>query len=432
MREAIDYIIRFLLHGNETLAARVGYTADAALFSRFSVVIVPSDFWDEKLFGKPCSEPQLPLVEVDGVPLLFGSDAVETVGRTLVVHADVVASAFFLLSRYEEMIFPTEHRDAHGRFLGRESLLGRAGLLQRPLVDEYGALLRGWLRRAGCEVSEPQAEISKIYLTHDVDTLSHYRRLRGFLGGLARAIFSRGGVRLSDVLGAQRSLESDAAYTFPLIFESDALLPLAVPVYFLKSIRPVSGFDRPQYNLHGHDFRHFVAEVRHYSPDARLGLHTSYASGADNRLIKSELHRLCDALHQKITLNRWHYLRSLQPADFRALVAAGITDDFTMGYADEAGFRLGTTRPVHWIDPATGEVSHLVLHPLTVMDCTLDRPAYMGLDEEHAESLVKQLFVEVERHNGEVVLLWHNTSFADGTYHRSLYPKVINMLQLMR
>ena len=33
------------------------------------------------------------------------------------------------------------------------------------------------------------------------------------------------------------------------------------------------------------------------------------------------------------------------------LEKAGITDDFTIGYPDVAGFRLGTSRPVHWINP---------------------------------------------------------------------------------
>ena len=33
------------------------------------------------------------------------------------------------------------------------------------------------------------------------------------------------------------------------------------------------------------------------------------------------------------------------------MIRAGITDDFTMGYADIAGFRLGTCRSVRWINP---------------------------------------------------------------------------------
>ncbi len=53
-------------------------------------------------------------------------------------------------------------------------------------------------------------------------------------------------------------------------------------------------------------------------------------------------------------------------ADERGLMVfedAGITDDYTMGYADQVGFRLGTARPVRCIYPATRHLSRrLTLH----------------------------------------------------------------------
>ena len=59
-----------------------------------------------------------------------------------------------------------------------------------------------------------------------------------------------------------------------------------------------------------------------------------------------------------------------------------ITDDFTMGYPDVAGFRLGTSRPVHWINPENKRISPLILHPLAIMECSLNEPVYMNLDYE--------------------------------------------------
>ena len=88
--------------------------------------------------------------------------------NTLVLHADLIASTYFLISRYEEMVQPNK-RDVHGRFPGKESLPYRAGFIDSPLVDEYGKLLRSQLRGTGCKVPESQQQIRKIYLTHDVD-----------------------------------------------------------------------------------------------------------------------------------------------------------------------------------------------------------------------------------------------------------------------
>ena len=41
LSELTDYIIKFLLHGNEHLADRVGYTADVSEYHKYSVIITP-------------------------------------------------------------------------------------------------------------------------------------------------------------------------------------------------------------------------------------------------------------------------------------------------------------------------------------------------------------------------------------------------------
>ena len=101
----IDYIIQFLL-GEAAGACRplVGYTSDAAQWGRYRVVMVPSGFFRDGVYGTVASLPALPLPAWEGVPFLFGEPRAEQVGGTLVVYADLVASAYFLLSRYEEMV----------------------------------------------------------------------------------------------------------------------------------------------------------------------------------------------------------------------------------------------------------------------------------------------------------------------------------------
>ena len=434
--ETVAYIVRFLLHGNDALARRVGYTSDATLFGHYSVVVVPSQFWNDGIFGTLRAEPVLPLSEIDGVPLLFGAPHVERLGDTIVVYADIVASAFFLLSRYEEWLHPHDLRDMHGRFVGRHSLAARAGFIHRPIVDEYGALLRKWLRDAGCAVREPAPGFEAVYLTHDVDTIAFYRHVRGFLGGIKRALFGHN-VRLADVLRAQKSLQHDAAYTFPWLMAQDAMVPQAHAIYFFKAAVETDRFDYPQYNLRGGDARQLVAFLR--DNGCEIGLHASYFSGTQPAVIPDERQKLQEALQQPVTANRWHYLRTLQPADFGALVQAGITDDFTMGYADVAGFRLGTCRAVRWIDAQTGTVTPLVLHPLTVMDCTLSNTNYMNLQtEDEAYFFCEQLFDKVRQYAGDITLLWHNSIFKSNTtnnnnesinYHTTLYPKLLKGLR---
>ena len=426
MDKTIEYIIEFLLHNNKSLASRVGYTADAAQFGRYSVVIVPSRFFDDDVYGTKQSEPELPLSSVDGVPLLFGTPKFERQGATLVVYADIVASAYFLLSRYEEFLHPSDRRDAHGRFLGAESLLGRAGFLQRPIVDEYSDLLLKWLSDVGQSVETPAVGFSKIYLTHDVDQLTFYRRLRGFAGGFVRNLKSASG--LKTVIKSLLRLENDPAYTFEWMLRQDAQVIDAQSLFFIKSAVKPHKFDYPGYDLKGKDFRKLMSMLK--QSGCLVGLHASYASGEQLSLIISEKQKLEDALEQPITMNRWHFLRTLQPTDYEILAKNGIEDDFTVGYADRTGFRLGTSRAVYWINPKTKEVSGLRLHPLTVMDCTLSHSGYMNLPENEAETNVAGILRQIKKHNGEVVFLWHNTVFSslEPDYHRILYPQIIKML----
>jgi len=149
-------------------------------------------------------------------------------------------------------------------------------------------------------------------------------------------------------------------------------------------------------------------------------------------LIKSEKERFRLDTGIEVSANRHHYLASLDPDHLHRLLYAGITDDFTMGYADIAGFRLGTSRPVRWISPTERELTSLTLHPLTVMDSTLSEQKYMGLDYEAARQYCLQLIEQVRLNNGELILLWHNSSVSTTTagYHRQLYEYLINTLKV--
>ena len=64
------------------------------------------------------------------------------------------------------------------------------------------------------------------------------------------------------------------------------------------------------------------------------------------------------------------------------------------------------------------------------MDCTFSNQEYMNLTENEAFEKIIGLLNQVKKHNGEVVLLWHNTVFSeiDGGYHKSLYTNIIKEL----
>ena len=431
--EITDYIIGFLL-GDENADAKkyISYTDDNSHFSQYKLIIIPSGFFEKGVYGTPQSIPELPLPLLEDTPVLFGQPKVEISNGTFILHADFVASCFFLISRYEEIIL-REVRDEHGRFSGRNSLPFRAGFLNRPVVDEYGKLLRRYLRLTGINVTEPEKKINNIYLTHDVDQLAHYRNFNGIAGAFTRVLN-----KPSNLLKAINTyffgLSNDPWFTFPWLFTLNNQLKSAKPddkienVVFIKTGGGKLQPDKPLHDISDSDFQQLFALCK--ENNVKIGLHPSYQAGIDASLIASEKKILDDFLVQQTKHTRNHFLASREPEDFQVLADNGFTDDFTMAYADVAGFRLGTCRAVKWINPATMEITPLTLHPLTIMDTSLSDDRYMNLTEENAFAVCTSLIEQVKKYNGDLVLLWHNTSVEknNGLYHRNLYQEIINYL----
>lgn len=420
--DTLDYIKSFLLYDNEEAADFIGYTADEQEWHRYRLVVVPTSNplnggkWYIPDLSKPAHAEKIGEI-VDE----FG----EKTGGTWIIREDIIYHTLFLLSRAEERL--NAERDEHGRLLSTMSVLGKQGLLTIPVLDEYSRLVTKLLEQA-----LPEQHFSHIYLTHDVDVLDQYRHPRGLVGGILRGEGRAAWRALS-------GLEHDPAYTFPWFIEQDKLVSGAESLYFIKATRG-EGFDYPQYNLHGGD----ATQLLHLldQADATLGLHTSYYCTENLLYAVAEKGKLEQALrdahidilgkqgdHGAITYNRFHWLRTRGPEDFEALCDFGFTDDFSMGFADHVGFRLGTTRPARWINPDTLQLSDLTMHPLCIMDCTLSNSNYMNIqDESEAYYTCQQVIDKVRQHGGELTLLWHNSNLGPNTYHKQLYQDIIQYL----
>jgi hypothetical protein len=442
-QKTFNQLVAFLLNcePDSELVPLVGYTWDETLWSQYKLVIYPSKFFTDKHYGLPRSMPAQPFKYLGNTPVFHGEPDVVRINGTLVVYLDIIAASYFLLSRYEELVVP-DNRDEHGRFQGKRSITD--GVIYRPIVDEYGKLLRGWLRECGVEVSEPPEKIKKIYLTHDIDVPYLYRSFRQ-LGATFLKQKNEFLPALKTFLG---KLQNDPFYTYPFILEQNEALrsvcggeivgqarnDINIPVetiFFIKAGKyPKEQFDKPYYNLHSKDIQRIISQIK--QSGAKIGLHTSYTAGDMALLSVYENELLQKAVGEVVTYNRYHYLRAKNLEDMQCLPLAGISDDFTVGYADMAGFRLGTCRPVNWIDLKKKQFSdNLTLHPLTVMDCTLSSEKYMNLSYEWAFNYATELVDQVKKHNGELVLLWHNSIFAENTAfdHKRFYTELLNYIK---
>ena len=444
----------------------IRYTDDVEEMRGAHVVIKPSGFFSWDNYGKPSAEPQLPLAEWEGVPLLFGEPRYEWIneGKTLLLHADLIASSYYLISRYEEMTHRGQ-RDHLGRFPGSMSLPARAGFIHRPIVDEYSLALRSFLERNGVLASaglnlEPSGNtFTRIKLTHDICRPFWCRGIANIFKGIFYHKYNP--FTILRVLLSSPS--HDPYYTFDEIFASDKSVIDSFPEGRVQSalfMRTPSGheLDTPNYRLTSPYLYHILSEADKIG--AIFGLLCSHKSSQRPRLIPEELKTLRADLakvyrrlygwfeeqenkghaykqNQKcrrdleLTRSRHSSLALGEPEDVRELLVSGIRHDYSMAYMDSLGFRLGTSRPVRFINPNTRELTDLIMHPISLNASVLINEEISHLrSEDEAYKYCCEVVDLVYKCGGELTLSWQTDLFVkeEHPWIGSLYHRLLDYI----
>ncbi|MBF1313787.1 MAG: hypothetical protein HXM99_03125 [Porphyromonadaceae bacterium] len=442
-----QYLIDFLVgslwvqsEGDDRFQRRfeaIGYTDDPEQMKLYPIVIIPSGFFKMDVYGTEESMPTLPLKTWRGIPLLFGEPRVEwsADGSQLIIYADLLASTYFLISRYEEMYRRSE-RDSYGRFPGKSSLPYRAGFLHRPIIDEYGEALRqilletGIAERHNLRLEERPQTFSRVNLTHDLSRPYNYRGWRSFL----RAWLKQ---KKSPLEAARLSFSADVEddyFTFPKFLKwdrntCDSLGRDRSDIFLFIRMPSRHPLDKPYYSLHSLYLRRILSIAAKHK--VLLALQCSYAAGHQSELISKERHQFEKAFRQRPRGLRHNKLTSCEPEDLLQAYVSGFRNDYSMGYADVVGFRLGTCRPVKFINPNTRLLTELILHPLVLRDLTLSDQRYMALEQDEAERIAHDLIRTTARYNGELTLLWHNDLLSQKTHpwHSVLYRSMLRLIE---
>ena len=331
----------------------------------------------------------------DGIPVFFGHDEPATD-----FPFDILAFVFFLASRYEEYLPFTP--DDHQRFSAVQSLAYKYGFLDKPVVN---ILLRHLLEKLYHKNGLTYQPVGayRFLPTYDIDMVWSYLH-KGFLrtaGSLARD-FLKGDLKtITGKIKAHLGLAGDPAFSFDHIEALHRQYGVEAITFFLLGDH--SRFDKNQSPDHP-SLRQFIAKRFR---NRQIGIHPSYY--ADYQLTLKEKKRLEDISGTTVFRSRQHYLRLSFPETYRNLIQAGITEDYSMGYADKTGFRAGLATPFRWYDLPLEEITSLTIVPFCVMDVTLNQ--YLGLSPMQAIEKISSLITEVKAVNGCFCSLWHNTSF---------------------
>lgn len=353
---------------------------------------------------------------VEGLPVLYGSPQAEV---------DVFGSAFFMLTRYEELVIAD--RDRYGRFPAASSIASRAGFLDVPIVDAYVELLWGALQRAWPGLRRrPRA--FEVTLTHDVDdplaTLDHGPPdvLRQLAGDLVRRRDPRlASRRVRSLLGDRRL---DPHNTFDFLMDVSERHGLRSAFYFLahRGDRPSDStylFEHPWVrSLIGH-----IGRRGH-----EVGFHPSFSTYRDAARTHEELTRLLrvaegEGVRQERWGGRQHFLRWANPDTWRNWDAAGLSYDSTLGYSEAVGFRAGTCHPYRAFDLVQRRPLDLYERPFQIMDVTLR--SSMALSHDDAEGVVTDIASTCRRYGGTLGILWHNNGLLRTDREKRWYASLI-------
>ena len=340
-------------------------------------------------------------------------------GNEAKVHYDVVGLAYWMLTRMEEI--NREDLDNHHRFPATSSHAFKHGYLERPIVDEWLAILEQVIQRVW-----PQIELKKqsfaVKVSHDVDGPARYAfqsptRLFRTMGGdlLIRRDLKSALIGPWIWLNSKKEIHPrDPANTFDWLMEQSEKHGLTSAFYFICG-RTDAAKDA-SYDPEMLPIRSLMRKI--HARGHEIGLHPSYNTFNNPEEIRKEAERLkniCsdEGICQQAWGGRMHYLRWDQAVTLKAWDDAGMAYDSSLGYADRPGFRCGTCFEYPAFDALNDKMLSLRIRPLVAMDCTVISEHYLGLGStEAAYEKFDELKNSCRKVGGIFTLLWHNSFFS--------------------
>lgn len=325
---------------------------------------------------------------------------------------DVFGAAFFMLTRYEELVRP--QRDQHARFSLPGSLAAAEDLVDRPIVNEYLELLWAAMASLWPGLRRRPREFS-LRPSHDIDcrycTGSNVRELgRSAAGDVVRRRDVPLALKRIETYVRKRAgdPEADLCDSFDGLMDATERRGLRAAFYFLA--------DRPAVQIDG-DYAlddPWIGPVlrRIHERGHEVGLHPSYNTYRDPAQTRAELAKLlavCERLEirQSCWGGRQHFLRWENPTTWQNWEDAGLAYDSTLGFADRGGFRCGVCFEYPVFNLMTRRRLSLRERPLIAMDTALLGHAKLGSSAALAQ--IAHLKQRCRLFGGEFTLLWHNT-----------------------
>jgi len=301
---------------------------------------------------------------------------IETIAhvKTLILPIDIFGSAFFMLTRYEEMVKPD--RDEHDRFHTNASLAYQEGFSERTIVNEYVEILWACMQILWPGLTRKKRNY-RLVLSHDVDEIF------AVVGKPLKQVFRRIGgdiiVRRDPALALQSiqaawsgRAEHDPCNTFDFLMDVSEKNGVTSTFNFMTN--PGNTDYDQRYSIEHPWVRSCLRRIAERGH--KIGFHPTYGSYLNVEQIKTEFLSLRRAAEEEgVKQNEWggrqHYLRWQNSATWQHWEDAGLNYDSTVGFADSVGFRTGCCYEYPVFNLKDKKKLNLMEKPLIVMEGTM-------------------------------------------------------------
>lgn len=314
---------------------------------------------------------------------------------------DMFGAAFYLVSRYEEYL--PHFKDRHGRYKVEDSLAYKADFLGKPLINFWALKLKDILTQHFPQIDFPKASFT-FTPTIDIDNAYAFKykgAIRSFLCCLL-LLFQLQLGKFWNRLLVHFGLKEDPYDTYKKQTEIHTKYRVS-PIYFVL----LGNYSQHDKNL-SHRHPKYISLIKTFEANGDVGMHPSYRAATSIGQMKLEKERLETILGRTVTKSRAHYIRIALPDTYRILQEIGITDDYSMGYASQPGFRASIASPFYFYDLDKEQVTQLRIHPFVVMDTTLKK--YLHIRAKDLMDYLYPLIEETKLAHGNFTFIFHNES----------------------
>lgn len=350
------------------------------------------------LYETDINEQELKTGSYQGVPSFFQT------GVKSALPFDPLAASFYLVSRYEEYIpfIP----DAHGRFPAQAALMHKLEAMHLPLVNIYARFIRDLLQEhyPNLRFREPKYQF---YNSVDIDNASAYmgkgilRILIAYARDLVSFNFKEISQRTRCLFGGMK----DPFNTFEQVLKWQRQYGFS-SIYFALFTH-LGQYDR-SLSRYSSRLQSYLKSIADFN---EVGIHPSYRSFEKKDLLEEEISSLSRILRKDVTRSRQHFIRLQFPTTYRNLLEFEITDDYSMGFASEHGFRAGICTPFRFYDLEQELETPLRVHPFPFMDGTFIY--YLKQSPAEAWEIIDYYIKTYRDFGGEFIPIWHNRIYSE-------------------